>query len=99
VDVVDDRVVGDVDNRERNRIRDRHLYGTHESWNPFAIGYDQRRWRADQSASERADISDGPAAGAIKPQSHHQVGRPRFHSSDRFYNVRVANVVEPCRIL
>ena len=72
MDIVDDHIVGDADDRERYRIRDRHLYGTGESWNPFAIGYDQRRRRADQSASERADISDGPAARAIKPQSHHQ---------------------------
>jgi hypothetical protein len=103
VDIVDDWLMGNADDRERNRIRDWQLHRASESWNAFAVGDDQRGWRADQSASERADIPDRNAGVSVKPQGDHQevAARQRFPSR-QVYNVRDTNVVdlaEPWRTL
>jgi hypothetical protein len=70
--IVDDWLMGNADDGERNRIRDWQLLRASESRNAFAVGDYQRGWRADQSASERADIPDRNAGVSVKPQSDHQ---------------------------
>jgi len=93
--IVDDRLMGHADDGERNRIRDWQLHRASESWNAFAVGDYQRGWRADQSASERADIPDRNAGVSVKPQSDHQeVATRRRLPSREVYNVRDANVVD-----
>jgi hypothetical protein len=71
VDLIHHRLVGDIEYWQRNRIRDWELYGTSESWKPFTISDDQRRRRANQSASERGHIVVRLAHGAGESQSDH----------------------------
>jgi hypothetical protein len=72
VDVLNERVLGDADNRERKGVGYRRLYSHAESWNTLAISNDQRRRQADQSASERRDVSDGSAREPNQPETAHQ---------------------------
>jgi hypothetical protein len=69
MDGVDDRLVGNADRGQWDRIGDRQLYHPGESWDPVAIGDDQCGWHSDQSASERGFISDGQSLFAVKPEN------------------------------
>jgi hypothetical protein len=67
VDVLNECVVGDADNRKRNGLKYRRLYSHAESWNTLAVSNDQRRRRADQSVSERRHVSNRLARAPNQP--------------------------------